>query len=46
MESKRGILEAIVEKITVGKDEIDLSLYYLPSSEDVCKNQQKLSLRA
>ncbi|MEI9966933.1 MAG: recombinase family protein [Candidatus Moraniibacteriota bacterium] len=40
LENKRGILESIVEKITIGKDEIDLTLSYLPSSEELVKNQQ------
>lgn len=44
LETKRGILESIVEKITVGKDEIDLTLSYLPSSEELAKNQQSLRL--
>jgi site-specific DNA recombinase len=39
-ENKRSILESIVEKITIGKDEIDLTLSYLPSSEELVKNQQ------
>jgi hypothetical protein len=42
LETKRSILESIVEKITVGKDEIDLTLSYLPSSEELVKNQQSL----
>jgi hypothetical protein len=42
LENKRSILESIVEKITIGKDEIDLTLSYLPSSEELVKNQQKL----
>jgi site-specific DNA recombinase len=42
LETKRGILESIVEKITVGKDEIDLTLSYLPSSEELVKNQLSL----
>ena len=42
-EDKHGILEAIIEKITIGRDEIDLSLYYMPSSKEVVKCQQKLS---
>ena len=40
LENKRSILESIVEKITIGKDEIDLTLSYLPSSEELVKNQQ------
>ena len=39
---KRGIVEAIIEKITVGKDELDISLYYMPSSEELIKSQQVL----
>jgi site-specific DNA recombinase len=31
-EEKRHIVEAITERITVGKDDIDISLNYLPSS--------------
>ena len=42
VETKRGILETIVEKVTIGKDEIDLTLSYLPSSEELVKNQQAL----
>lgn len=42
LENKRSILESIVEKITIGKDEIDLTLSYLPSSEELVKNQQRL----
>jgi site-specific DNA recombinase len=42
LENKRSILESIVEKVTIGKDEIDLTLSYLPSSEELVKNQQKL----
>jgi hypothetical protein len=36
-ETKRGILEAIVEKITIGRGEIDLTLSYLRSSEELVK---------
>ena len=42
LENKRNIIEAIVEKITIGKDEIDLTLSYLPSSEELVKSQQSL----
>jgi hypothetical protein len=42
LENKRSILESIVEKITVGKDEIDLTLSYLPSSEELVNNQRSL----
>jgi hypothetical protein len=38
LETKRSILESIVERITIGDGEIDLTLSYFPSSEDACKN--------
>jgi site-specific DNA recombinase len=41
---KRKIVEALIEKIVIGKGEIDITLSYLPSSEEQCKNQQKLGL--
>ena len=34
VENKRSILESIVEKITIGDGEIDLTLSYMPSSEE------------
>ena len=40
LENKRSILESIVEKVTIGRDEIDLTLSYLPSSEELVKSQQ------
>ena len=46
IEDKRKIVECIVEKITIGKDEIDLTLSYLPSSEEMIKNQQALPNRS
>jgi site-specific DNA recombinase len=45
VENKRRIVESIVEKITIGKDEIDITLAYLPSSEDMVKTQQALPRR-
>ena len=45
VENKRRIVESIVEKITIGKDEIDITLSYLPSSEDMVKTQQALPRR-
>jgi site-specific DNA recombinase len=45
-DTKRGIVEAIIEKITVGKGEIDISLYYMPSSEELIKSQQVLLRRS
>jgi site-specific DNA recombinase len=41
-EHKRSIVESIIEKITVGQGEINISLYYLPSSEELIKTQQVL----
>jgi len=40
---KRKIAESLVEKIVIGHNEIDITFSYLPSSEDVCKNQQRLA---
>jgi site-specific DNA recombinase len=39
---KRKIVEALIEKVVIGKDEIDITLSWVPSSEDVCKSQQRL----
>jgi site-specific DNA recombinase len=41
-EDKRKIVECLVEKIVIGDGEIDITLSHLPSSEEVCKNQQRL----
>jgi site-specific DNA recombinase len=46
VEDKRKIVECIVERITIGKDEIDLTLSYLPSSEEMIKSQQALPHRS
>jgi len=35
-------VECLVEKITIGEGEIDITLSHLPSSEDACKSQQRL----
>jgi site-specific DNA recombinase len=43
-EDKRKIVEALIEKITIGGDEIDITFSHLPSSEELCKNQQRLGL--
>ena len=37
-----GIVESVVEKITVGNGEIDITLSYLPTSEEMVKSQQAL----
>lgn len=41
-DDKRKIAESIVEKITIGDGEIDITLSYLPSSEEMTKTQQQL----
>ena len=41
-EDKRKIAESIVEKIVIGEGEIDITLSYLPSSEEMTKAQQQL----
>ncbi|MGB8352783.1 MAG: hypothetical protein WCD79_02760, partial [Chthoniobacteraceae bacterium] len=42
-EDKRKIVENIVERITVGKDEIGIDLYYLPSVKEATKEQHNLT---
>jgi site-specific DNA recombinase len=42
-ENKRKIAEAIIEKIVIGDGEIDLTFSYLPTSEELCKSQQRLA---
>jgi site-specific DNA recombinase len=44
-EVKRRIVEALIEKIVIGDGEIDITYSYLPSSEELCKNQQRLETR-
>ena len=41
-EDKRKIVEALIEKIVIGNGEIDITFSHLPSSEELCKNQQRL----
>jgi site-specific DNA recombinase len=41
-DDKRKIAESLVEKITLGKDEIDITWSYRPTSTELCKNQQRL----
>jgi len=43
-DDKRKIIEALVEKVTIGNGEIDITFSHLPSSEELCKNQQQLGL--
>jgi len=40
---KRSVIESIVEKIVVAGDSIDITLCYLPSSEELTKRQRNLS---
>lgn len=42
-EDKRKIAESIVQSIVIGKGEIDINLSYLPTSEELCKNQQQMA---
>ena len=39
---KRKIAESLIEKIVIGDSQIDITFSYLPTSEEVCKNQQRL----
>ena len=39
---KRKIVESLIEKITIGDGEIDITFSHLPTSEEQCKNQQRL----
>jgi len=41
-DEKRKIAESLIEKITIGDNEIDITFSYLPTSEELCKNQQQL----
>jgi site-specific DNA recombinase len=41
---KRKIVEAIIEKIVIGDGEIDITFSHLPSSEELCKNHQRLGV--
>lgn len=42
VEEKRKIVESITEKIVVSGDEIDITLCYMPSSEELIKRQRNL----
>jgi site-specific DNA recombinase len=44
IEDKRKVMEALVEKVTIGNGEIDITFSCVPSSEDVCKSQRGLGL--
>jgi site-specific DNA recombinase len=41
-DTKRQIAESIIEKLVIGDGEIDITLSYLPSSEELTKAQQQL----
>jgi site-specific DNA recombinase len=42
-EEKQRIVESVTEKIVVGKGEVNISLCHLPSSEEMTKEQHKLT---
>jgi hypothetical protein len=42
LDNKRSIVESIVEKVTIGKGEIDLILAYMPGSDEMVKSQREL----
>ncbi len=42
-DEKRRLIESITEKIVVDRDEIDITLCYLPSSEEFTNRQRNLS---
>ncbi len=39
---RRKVVEALIEKIVIGEGEIDITYSCLPTSEELCKNQQRL----
>jgi site-specific DNA recombinase len=44
-DDKRKIVEAIIEKVVIGNGEIDITFSHMPSSEELCKNHQRLGQR-
>jgi len=42
-DEKRRIIESITEKIVVAGDQVDITLCYMPSSEELTKRQRNLS---
>jgi len=42
-DEKRRVIESIVEKITLGDKEIDITFCYMPSYEDITKRQRNVS---
>jgi site-specific DNA recombinase len=45
LDDRRKIAEAVCEKIVIGKDDIDITLSCIPSSEELCKSQTSLCAR-
>jgi site-specific DNA recombinase len=43
-DDRRKVVEALVEKVVIGDGEIDITYSYMPTSEELCKNQQRLGL--
>ena len=41
-EDRRRVVEAIIEKITIGNGEIGITFSHVPSSEELCKSQSRL----
>jgi site-specific DNA recombinase len=41
-EERRKIAESLCQRITIGTDEIDITLSYLPTCEEMSKTQQQL----
>jgi len=44
-DDKRKIVEALIEKVVIGHGEIDITFSHIPTSEELCKNQQRLGFR-
>jgi site-specific DNA recombinase len=42
LDDKRKVVEALIEKLVIGDGEIDITYSCLPTSEELCKNQQGL----
>ena len=45
VEDKRKIVESITEKIVIGKEGIDITLAYMPSSEELANSQRGLKAK-
>ena len=41
-EDKRKVVEALIEKLQIGNGKINITLSYLPTSEELCKSQHRL----